>query len=105
MGALAGFIGSLMGGTIGWIAKYFGKRVAVTAAVIAAFTVATGVMWAALEALTTGLAMALPGPLVAAAGWLNPSNVEECFAAIYTADFIRFVYDTKVRVLDFKGRV
>lgn len=105
MALLASFIGGLLSTLIDWLAKYFTKRLAVTVAIVAAFTSLTAAMWAGLQALVSGIVVAMPSEIGTVASWIAPGNLTECLAAVATAKFLRFVYDAKVRVLDFQSRV
>lgn len=102
MGALAGFIGSIFSGFIGWLTAYLGKRLAVTLAVVAAFTAATATFWAAAEALVAGLVVSVPPDIVTVASWVVPPNLSVCIGAMLTARLMRFTYDWNTRVLQFK---
>jgi len=105
MGALAGFIGSIFSGFIGWLSAYLGKRLAVTLAVVAAFTAATATFWAAAEALVFGLAVSVPADVVTVASWIVPPNLAVCIGALLSARLVRFAYDWNVRVLQFKVNI
>ena len=105
MHLLAGWLAVALKGLLEWFAKYFGKRLAVTLAVVTAFSALTLTMWGTIQGLLGGIAVTVPPQINIVASWIVPSNMVECFTAIFSAKFVRFVYETKVRALDFQARV
>lgn len=81
MPALAAFLGALFGKITEWIGTYLTKRAANYVALIVTLGAAVAVCWATIAALLSGLAMALPEPVVVAASWIMPSNVDACVSA------------------------
>jgi hypothetical protein len=101
---LAGIIGGAVSGLFGWGLQFATKRVAVTVIAVSALVALTTAMFAALEAATNQLALAIPPELSAATGLLLPSNITICITAIGTAHAVRFAYEWNVRLLELKAR-
>lgn len=99
---LAGVLGSLFAGLVEFFAKWLTKRVALTAAFIAAslglFAVFFAVCWSAMQ----GIVVAAPQELSMALSFIVPSNAPACLSALLTAHVARWVYDWNTRVIQFR---
>ncbi len=72
------------------------KRLAMIAIAVSIILALTVAMWAGINALLSGIAVAMPAGITTAAGWIMPGNIAECSSVILTAKVARFAYDMKV---------
>lgn len=99
--ALASFFASIFTALIGFFATYLGKRLALVAAAIVAVAGAFTVFYTAVLALIAGLAV--PYPIVGNAVYcFLPSNTQACISAVITAYVLRWVYEWKIRVIQYQ---
>jgi hypothetical protein len=105
MGFIVTGIGALLGAffqvLVNFFIKYFSKRVALGAAAVVIFLGFTAAFIAALQAIITSIAVAMPASLVIAMSWFIPANAMPCLAAYFAALTARFVYDLKTKVIQY----
>ncbi len=99
--ALASFLGSIFTALVGFFSAYLTKRLALVAAGVVAIAGAFTVFYAAVLALVAGLSV--PFPVVGNAVYcFLPANTQACVSAILTAYVLRWVYEWKVRVIQYQ---
>lgn len=99
---LAGVLSSAFGVIVSFFAAYITKRLAIVAAGIVLITAATGVFWAAMQALIAGLMLTFPVEYTMGAALFAPSNLDESVSILVTAKLLRYAYDWKVRLMKYK---
>lgn len=97
MALLAAFLGNAFAGLITLLASWLGKKVAVSAALIAVYTAGLGTLWAAIKLLVGGLTVLLPSDglgywMLMGMNMVLPDNWEVCAAAMLSADAAVFLY-------------
>jgi hypothetical protein len=94
IGVFRGWFGQIFS----WVGGYVSQRAALRVAWVAFVASLVVAMFAAVNALISGLVVALPSNLVIAGSWVVPDNTNECLAAYLSAHAIRFAYDYKFRI-------
>lgn len=99
---LATVMGSLFSGLLTFFAQYLTKKLALTAAFIAAsislFAVFFSVCWSILQ----GLIVVTPPEISLALAFFVPTNAPACIGAILSVNVARWVYDWNTRVIQFR---
>lgn len=102
---LAAFFSGLFDIAINWGLKYLGKKIAIVAAVIAAW----GAAFAALKAATIGAvaagAVGLPSEVMEMAGAIIPGNLGTFLSTIGATEFACSVYKVTARVISMKAAI
>ena len=99
---LAGVLGSLFAGLISFFAKYMTKKLALTAAFIAASLSLFGVFFSVCWTVLQGIIFVTPPEISLALAFFVPSNAPACLGAILTVNVARWVYDWNTRVIQFR---
>lgn len=88
MPLLGALLQTLFGGLFAFLVRVVGMRLALASAAVAAFAVLTVGMYAAAQAVVSGLSVSFPGSAAALLGvWLVvPDNAAVCLAAIFGTD-------------------
>lgn len=88
---------------VDFFARWITRRVAVAAAMIAAFMVLTSSFYAFMYAIISGVAVVAPPYFSQACGLLLPSNTYLCLSTIITVHLLRWVYYVQLRVLNYSA--
>lgn len=99
---LAGVLGALFTTIFTWAATLLTKRFAVVAAAVIVLGAITVALFAALQALITGLGVVVPTWMSQAAAHALPSNTSACVTAYWAARLARYAYDWNVRIIQYK---
>jgi Family of unknown function (DUF5455) len=102
MGALATFIGGLMGGLATFFGEWISRRALLIIVAVTVLTAITAALVAGINAAMSLAAVATPDVVVVAASWVVPSNASTCIGAIVAGHVARWVYDTQYSVLAMK---
>jgi hypothetical protein len=102
MPVLAAFLGGLFTQLVAWLGQVLAKRWAIRVALIAFVLTVTATFIAAIEALITGLSVVMPVEVGVAASWVVPDNAVTVVGIRISAEFLRWVYDWNVKVLQYK---
>ena len=94
---LGALLGSIVTGVLAFITGYFGRKIAVTTVIAAAFLTALAALWLAISALVAGLIASVPTNglfywLLVGFNLVLPSNWVVCVSAMLTADAAVFLY-------------
>ncbi len=93
MGALASFLVSVFGSAFGFLATYFGKKVAIGTAVGVTLLAVTTAFYLAIKLLVVGLVSQVSNQWFLMAFYaIWPSNAELCISACVAADVAAFLY-------------
>ena len=96
---ILGLLSSLFTGLVTFATTYLTKKFAFTFAAMTLFIGLTVSMLAALQALISGIHLAMPDEMNLAIGWFMPSNLPLCLAAYYSAVVARYIYDLKTKIV------
>lgn len=102
---LAGILGSLFTGIVGFFVQFFTKRLAIVVAGVAIIVTLTAGLFTALEGLLSGLTYIVPTEISAGAALVTPSNLTACISIIISAKMLRYAYDWNVKVLQYKMKI
>ena len=90
-----------------WLVEFFAKwmtrKVAIAAAMIAAFVALTGVFYAAIYAVVAGITVLTPPYFSTALGLFLPGNTYACLSAICATYVARWVYDLQLKLLSYSN--
>jgi len=93
---MAALLTSLLGGLTGWLAIWFGKKVAMGAAVVSVFLFLTALLATSLYAITVALYVAVPGDWSCYIGMWIPDNAAATISAVISAHLLRWSYDVQM---------
>jgi hypothetical protein len=105
MAALAEALMALFVSLVSYFSLEVGKRVAVGAALLAAFLAITLAFFGALKDLAQVLQLVVPPSVLTGAAWFLPDNTEICLSTYFSAYVMRWVYDWHIETLKYKGWV
>lgn len=93
MSAMAAFFASIFSGLFTFFATYFGKKVAMGAAIISVCLAITTAFFIAIKALVAGILYQVTNEWVLMAFYMVwPSNAEVCISACISAEVAAFLY-------------
>lgn len=93
MSAMAAFFASVFSGIFTFFATYFGKKVALGAALITVSLAITTAFYIGIKALVAGILYQVTNEWVLMAFYMVwPSNAEVCIAAVISAEVAGFLY-------------
>lgn len=104
MAAIAAWIAQAVGSLLAFGAGEVAKRLAVTAAIVAALGAAVLALTAAINGALSSIIVAAPGGAVAQGLQLLPSNTGQCLSALLIAHAAAWVYRQHFVVLTLKSR-
>jgi len=100
MPALAGAIGAIIVGLIGFFAKWMTKRIAAVAAAVVAILAVVGTFVTAIEGLIAGITYTAPD--FSGIFLLLPGNFSTCIGVIISARIAYWVYAWNVAIIQMK---
>jgi hypothetical protein len=100
--ALGVFLGGVFSGIVGFLATYLTKKVAITLAVLTVITGLTVAFMATIHGLVAGVTYYTPDALNMAVSWFVPDNAIPCVSAVWSARIFRWVYEWKIRIIQYK---
>ncbi len=99
---LAASIGGLFTSLFTWLAGFISRKIAVTVLGVSVMFTLTYALITALEFLVSGISTVVPGAVVQAMGLLMPSNYMACVGVALSGRFLLFLYQWKIKVLEYK---
>jgi Family of unknown function (DUF5455) len=102
MGALATFIGGLVGGLASFFGEWISRKALLVIVAVTVLTAITAALVAAINAAITLATVAVPETVFIAASWVVPENASTCIGAIVAGHVARWIYDTQYAVLAMK---
>lgn len=99
---LASFLGSIFSSVVAFFFQYMTRKLAITAAVIAAIGVLTVAFFAAVYSLISGLVVHAPDFIIVAASWVVPDNVPALISISLTARALRWAYEWNIKALQMR---
>jgi divalent metal cation (Fe/Co/Zn/Cd) transporter len=97
---LAAALGSLFTATVGWLAVYVTKKVAIAIAVVAALGVLTGAFVLAIEGAASAFSYTFP--IAANVGFLVPPDLPTLIAAYTAIRIVYWVYKWNIKIVQLR---
>lgn len=98
---LGSAIAAIITGVVQLFSVWITKRVLVSIALTGAFVAIVLLLFAAIGAVIDGITVTLPTGYHQAVGMFLPSNAYTCASAVITTYVARWVYEQKVKILDY----
>ena len=99
---LAGAIGYFFTKVFSFFLGHYTKRIAIVLAAVAVIATITIAFIAAVSALLSGLAIAMPSAVSTGIAMLVPYNADDCIGVILSAHALRYAYSWQVRIIQYK---
>lgn len=98
MPQLAAFLRSLFQGQLSFMTSMFDRRVALRLAWVSFAVSLLVAMYAAVNAILSGLSYAMPSAIAIGASWVMPDNFDECITAYFGTHIALYAFEWKMRI-------
>jgi hypothetical protein len=99
---IAGLLGGLFTSLVSFVALYLTKRLALVVVAVGIMLAVTVTFWSACDALIAGIQVTAPHEINQAIALILPDNFRNCFSAVMSAHFLRWVYEWNVKIIQLK---